>query len=81
MRGCFSYARSERRGAREKRIPGMSEGLQMRLGGMLRRHMLLYALCVPLYGDFGQREGVSPVEGENGVEGRTDNLTSRYEDE
>lgn len=56
MRGCFSYARSERRGAHEKRIPGMPEGLQMRLGGMLRRHMLLYALCVPLYGDFGQRE-------------------------
>nr|DAX12130.1 MAG TPA: hypothetical protein [Bacteriophage sp.] len=43
---------TERRGAREKRIPGVPEGLQMRLGGMLRRHMFLYALCVPLYGDF-----------------------------
>lgn len=35
----------------------MPEGLQMRLGGMLRRRMLLYALCVPLYGNFGRREG------------------------
>lgn len=48
---------TERRGAREKRIPGVPEGLQMRLGGMLRRHMLLYALCVPLLGDFGRCEG------------------------
>lgn len=48
---------TERRGACEKRIPGMPEGLQMRLGGMLRRHMLLYALCVPLHGDFGRCEG------------------------
>nr|DAJ65049.1 MAG TPA: hypothetical protein [Caudoviricetes sp.] len=48
---------TERRGAREKRIPGVPEELQMRLGGMLRRHMLLYALCVPLHGDFGRCEG------------------------
>lgn len=72
---------TERRGACEKRIPGMPEGLQMRLGGMLRRHMLLYALCVPLHGDFGRYDGVSPVESENAAEGRTDNLTSRCEDE
>lgn len=48
---------AERRGAREKRIPGVPEGLQMRLGGILRRHMLLYALCVPLHGDFRWCEG------------------------
>ena len=48
---------TERRGAREKRIPGVSKGLQMRLGGMLRRHVLLYALCVPLHGEFGGGEG------------------------
>lgn len=47
----------------------------MRLGGMLRRHMLLYALCVPLHGDFGWYD-VSPVESENGVEGRIDGLGS-----
>lgn len=53
----------------------------MRLGGMLRRHMLLYALCVPLYGDFGRCDGTSPVGNENGVENCTDDLTNRCEDE
>ena len=72
---------TERRGAREKRIPGMPEGLQMCLGGMLRRHMLLYALCVPLHGDFGRCEGSSPIEGENGAESRINDLTNRCEDE
>ena len=48
--GAFLMPETERRGAREKRIPGMPEGLQMRLGGMLR-------LCVPLHGDFGRCEG------------------------
>ena len=67
---------TERRGAREKRIPGVPEELQMRLGGMLRRHMLLYALCVPLHGDFGRCEGSSPVESENGVESCTDGFES-----
>ena len=55
--GAFLMPETERRGAREKRIPGVPKGLQMRLGGMLRRHMLLYALCVPLHGDFGRCEG------------------------
>lgn len=55
--GAFLMPETERRGACEKRILGMPEGLQMRLGGMLRRHMLLYALCVPLHGDFGRCEG------------------------
>lgn len=72
---------TERRGAREKRIPGMPEGLQMRLGGMLRRHMLLYALCVPLHDDFGRCEGSFPIESENAAEGRIDDLTNRCEDE
>lgn len=31
----------------------------MRLGGMLRRHMLLYALYVPMHGDFGRRDGMA----------------------
>lgn len=48
----------------------------MRLGGMLRRHMLLYALCVPLHGDFGRCEVASPVESENGVESCTDGFES-----
>lgn len=73
---------TERRGACEKRISGMPEGLQMRWGGMLRRHMLLYALCVPLHGDFGRCDGsFSPVGNENGVENCTDDLTNRCEDE
>lgn len=55
--GAFLMPETERRGAREKRIPGVPEGLQMCLGGMLRRHTLLYALCVPLRGDFGRCEG------------------------
>ena len=55
--GAFLMPEIERRGACEKRIPGVPEGLQMRLGGMLRRHMLLYALCVPLHGDFGWYDG------------------------
>ena len=43
----------------------------------LRRHMLLYALCVPLHGDFGRCEGrASPVESENGVESCTDGFES-----
>lgn len=71
---------TERRGAREKRIPGMPEGLQMRLGGMLRRRMLLYALCVPLLGDFGRCEG-SFIESENASEDRVDGLGSGCEDE
>lgn len=79
--GAFLMPETERRGAREKRIPGVPERLQMRLGGMLRRHMLLYALCVPLHGGFGRREGSSPVESENGVESRTDGLGSGCEDE
>lgn len=74
--GAFLMPETERRGAREKRIPGVPEGLQMRLGGMLRRHMFLYALCVPLHGDFGRREGSSPVESESAAEGRVDGLGS-----
>lgn len=42
--GAFLMPEAERRGAREKRIPGVPKGLQMRLGGMLRRHMLLMEL-------------------------------------
>ena len=77
--GAFLMPETERRGAREKRIPGVPEGLQMRLGGMLRRHMLLYALCVPLLGDFGRCEGsfnFTPIESENAAEGRVDGLGS-----
>lgn len=55
--GAFLMPETERRGAREKRIPGMPEGLQMRLGGTIGRRTLLYVLCVPLHGDFGRCEG------------------------
>lgn len=55
--GAFLMPEAERRGAREKRIPGVPEGLQMRLGGTIGRRTLLYDLCVPLHGDFGRREG------------------------
>lgn len=57
--GAFLMPETERRGAREKRIPDMPEGLQMRLGGTIGRRMFLYALCVPLYGDFGQCDGIA----------------------
>lgn len=55
--GAFLMPETERRGAREKRIPGVPEGLQMRLGRTCGGHRVLYALCVPLYDDFGRREG------------------------
>lgn len=48
----------------------------MRLGGMLRRHMFLYALRVPLTAISDGMRVVSPVESENGVESRTDGLGS-----
>lgn len=54
--GAFLMPEAERRGAREKRIPGVPEELQMRLGGTIGRHMLLYALCVPLHGGFRRYE-------------------------
>ena len=55
--GAFLMPETERRGAREKRIPGMPEGLQMRLGGTIGRRTLLYALCVPLRGGFRRCDG------------------------
>lgn len=55
--GAFLMPEAERRGAREKRIPGVPEGLQMRLGRTCGGHMLLYVLCVPLHGDFEWCEG------------------------
>lgn len=76
--GAFLMPETERRGAREKRIPGVPEGLQMRLGGMLRRHMLLYALCGPYsaISDGARVVSISPIESENAAEGRVDGLGS-----